>query len=102
MDEHGYRQVTPVAPDASQQLSAVVDLKSGYVQRATARLPKQGARLPWRVHQNYFKDLRMFRRSPDRRRGRALLERRAGAGAPGARARRLSRRVRSRAGPSLV
>jgi monooxygenase len=64
MEEHGYRQVTPVAPDPSQQLSSVVDLKSNYVQRAAARLPKQGARLPWRVHQNYFKDVRMFRRSP--------------------------------------
>jgi hypothetical protein len=64
MDEHGYRQVTPVAPDPSQELSSVVNLTSGYVQRAKAQLPKQGARLPWRVHQNYFKDVRMFRRSP--------------------------------------
>jgi cation diffusion facilitator CzcD-associated flavoprotein CzcO len=64
MDEHGFRQVTPVAPDASQGLSSVVDLSSGYVQRAVARLPKQGARPPWRVHQNWFKDLRLFRRSP--------------------------------------
>ena len=64
MDDHGYRQVTPVAPDASQELSSVVNLTSGYVERARARLPKQGARVPWRVHQNYFKDVRLFRRSP--------------------------------------
>ena len=64
MDEHGYRQVTPVPPGASQELSSVVNLTSGYVQRARARLPKQGARVPWRVYQNYFKDVRLFRRSP--------------------------------------
>ena len=90
MEQHGYRQVTPVAPDASQQLTSVVNLKSGYVQRAAARLPKQGARLPWRVHQNYFKDLRMFRRSPIEDEGVRFSRGRAGGGAPRARARRLS------------
>jgi cation diffusion facilitator CzcD-associated flavoprotein CzcO len=64
MDEHGYRQVTPVAPDPSERLEPVVNLTSGYVQRAAARLPRQGARPPWRVHQNWFKDLWLFRRSP--------------------------------------
>ncbi len=46
MDEHGYRQCTPIAPDPSQPLSPVVDLKSGYVLRALDSLPKQGARPP--------------------------------------------------------
>jgi monooxygenase len=64
MEEHGYRQVTPVAPGPEQALSPVVNLSSGYVQRAIARLPKQGARPPWRVYQNWFKDVRLFRRSP--------------------------------------
>lgn len=30
---------------------------SGYVQRAVDRLPRQGSRAPWRVHQNYLRDL---------------------------------------------
>jgi cation diffusion facilitator CzcD-associated flavoprotein CzcO len=64
MDEHGFRQVTPLAPPPSERLTSVVDLTSGYVRRAAPRLPKQGVRPPWRVHQNWFKDVRMFRRSP--------------------------------------
>ncbi len=39
-------------------------LKSGYVLRAVDQLPQQGRRLPWRLHQNYFKDILTFRRGP--------------------------------------
>ena len=35
----------------------VMDLTSGYVKRAEAMLPKQGDREPWRVPQNYVRDL---------------------------------------------
>lgn len=38
-----------------------VDLQSGYVQRAQHLLPKQGAGVPWRLYQNYFRDLMMLR-----------------------------------------
>ncbi len=34
-----------------------VDFTSGYVQRALPFLPKQGARRPWRLYQNYALDL---------------------------------------------
>jgi hypothetical protein len=27
-------------------------------------LPKQGASQPWRLHQNYIRDIRMLRRGP--------------------------------------
>jgi monooxygenase len=27
-------------------------------------LPKQGSRPPWRVHQNYYKDRRLYGKSP--------------------------------------
>ena len=30
---------------------------SGYVQRAAGLLPKQGARRPWQVYQNYVQDM---------------------------------------------
>lgn len=30
--------------------------------RSIDALPKQGAHLPWRVHQNYARDILMFRR----------------------------------------
>ena len=42
----------------------MLGLTSGYVTRAIDRLPKQGARTPWRVHQNYLKDRRLMRRRP--------------------------------------
>jgi hypothetical protein len=32
-------------------------LDSGYVRRAAAVLPRQGARRPWRVRNNYLTDL---------------------------------------------
>ena len=41
-----------------------MDLKSGYVMRAVDSLPKQGATIPWRLHQNYIRDIRMLRHGP--------------------------------------
>ncbi len=38
-----------------------LDFSSGYVQRALAMLPKQGSRAPWRVHQNYARDVAALR-----------------------------------------
>jgi hypothetical protein len=39
-----------------------IDLTSGYVQRSVHLFPKQGAKIPWRVHQNYARDLMMLKR----------------------------------------
>ena len=49
----------PRAPD--ETALPFMDLTSGYVQRALARLPKQGAKPPWRINQNYLKDVRLLR-----------------------------------------
>jgi monooxygenase len=35
----------------------ILDFTSGYIQRAKDILPKQGNRAPWRLHQNYIRDL---------------------------------------------
>ncbi len=64
MDAHGYDRCLPLAPPPSEPRVPIIDLQSGYVQRSIDELPKQGTRFPWRLHQNYFKDIRMFRRSP--------------------------------------
>jgi hypothetical protein len=64
MDRHGYTMCTPRAPDPSLPLEPFIDLKSGYVTRSIDDLPKQGARSPWRLHQNYVRDVRMFRYGP--------------------------------------
>jgi len=62
MDANGYKQVTPVEPHASAPREPIIDLKSGYVLRSLDDLPKQGADVPWRLHQNYARDIRMLRR----------------------------------------
>jgi monooxygenase len=61
MDEHGYRQVTPTAPDPSEPTHPFIDLASGYVMRSVEQFPRQGDRLPWRLHQNYPRDIAMLR-----------------------------------------
>ncbi|HVQ57306.1 MAG TPA: NAD(P)/FAD-dependent oxidoreductase [Solirubrobacterales bacterium] len=64
MDKHGYRVATPRAPDPSQPTEPFIDLKSGYVLRSIDDLPRQGATQPWRLHQNYAKDVRLLKRGP--------------------------------------
>jgi hypothetical protein len=64
MERRGYRSVTPVEPPASVPRQPFIDLTSGYIQRALAHIPTQGGRAPWRVHQNWLLDRRLYRRSP--------------------------------------
>jgi cation diffusion facilitator CzcD-associated flavoprotein CzcO len=61
MDAHGYTTCTPRVNDDSIQPEPVIDFNSGYVLRAMDTLPKQGSKPPWRLHQNYIKDLSMLR-----------------------------------------
>jgi monooxygenase len=62
MDEHGYTQVAPrwTAPELPE--NPFVDLRSGYVLRSVDQFPKQGDRAPWRLYQNYIRDVVMLRR----------------------------------------
>jgi monooxygenase len=60
MDRHGYQVCTPTAPE-SGDLGPIIDLKSGYVTRSIQALPKQGPAAPWRLHQNYPRDVLMLR-----------------------------------------
>jgi hypothetical protein len=62
MDANSQAIATPVAPPASEPREPIIDLKSGYVLRSIEKLPKQGARTPWRLHQNYPLDILMLRR----------------------------------------
>jgi cation diffusion facilitator CzcD-associated flavoprotein CzcO len=60
---HGYVSATPVAPPEGGD-EPFLDLASGYVRRSLADLPRQGARAPWRLHQNYLRDVALMRRAP--------------------------------------
>jgi monooxygenase len=61
MDKHGHRQCTPRNVDPSLTVEPWIDFSSGYVQRSLHKLPKQGSRLPWKLHQNYAFDIMMLR-----------------------------------------
>ncbi|MFY1622766.1 flavin-containing monooxygenase [Micromonospora sp. WMMD735] len=52
----GQQVVTPVAPPDGD-LSPLIDLRSGYVLRSVDALPRQGTRAPWRLYQNYPRDV---------------------------------------------
>jgi len=64
MDAHGYRVATPRDPGPGLARETFIDLKSGYVLRSLDQLPQQGDRQPWRLHQNYAKDIRLFNHGP--------------------------------------
>ena len=54
----------PVQEGDAGQTRPALPLSSGYIQRAVGELPRQGSRKPWRVHQNYLRDLLSLRLSP--------------------------------------
>jgi cation diffusion facilitator CzcD-associated flavoprotein CzcO len=64
MDAQGAAICVPEPPGSSVPTEPIIDLKSGYVLRAVDHLPRQAASAPWRLHQNYIKDVRLLRRGP--------------------------------------
>ncbi len=57
MRKRGLRQATPRVTDPTLEAENFLDFTSGYVQRGIDRFPKQGSKAPWKLHQNYLKDL---------------------------------------------
>jgi monooxygenase len=57
MDEHGYAYCTPVNRDPSVTREPFIDFSSGYVLRSIEKFPKQGSKPPWRLYQNYARDI---------------------------------------------
>ncbi|NJP34023.1 flavin-containing monooxygenase [Micromonospora thermarum] len=60
LDRTGQQVVTPLPPPDGD-LHPIIDLTAGYVLRSVDALPKQGARAPWRLHQNYPRDVLLMR-----------------------------------------
>ncbi|TDB74967.1 NAD(P)/FAD-dependent oxidoreductase [Micromonospora sp. KC723] len=60
LDATGDQIVTPVPPPDGA-LAPLIDLTSGYVLRSLDTLPRQGSRAPWRLHQNYPRDVLLMR-----------------------------------------
>jgi monooxygenase len=66
MTRHRIDVATPELPAAEREAELdepLMNLTSGYVQRAAALLPRQGTRRPWRARNNYLTDLPSMRLS---------------------------------------
>jgi cation diffusion facilitator CzcD-associated flavoprotein CzcO len=61
MDAHGHRMVVPRWSEPELPDQPLLDLTSGYVLRSIDKFPKQGRRAPWRLYQNYLRDLLLLR-----------------------------------------
>ncbi len=61
MDQHGYVEARPKAPDPSVPVKPFGNLASGYFKRAEDRLPREGLVGAWRNPQNYAFDVFRFR-----------------------------------------
>jgi hypothetical protein len=58
MARHDIDATTPAMPPGSPRSDEpLLALSSGYVRRAESLLPRQGARRPWRMRNNYLTDL---------------------------------------------
>jgi len=64
MDRKGVREVRPKSRGETAVAPFVEGFTPGYIQRALASWPKQGAKPPWRVYQNYIRDTISLRWSP--------------------------------------
>jgi len=56
MDRGGYKVVEPRLDAGAMEAVPILDLASGYVERAVDRFPKQGTKAPWHLRQNYLLD----------------------------------------------
>jgi cation diffusion facilitator CzcD-associated flavoprotein CzcO len=64
MRARGLDVVMPVQEGDAGATRPALDLSSGYIQRGSDQLPRQGSHKPWRIHQNYLLDLVSMRLSP--------------------------------------
>jgi cation diffusion facilitator CzcD-associated flavoprotein CzcO len=61
MRKQGLRQCTPRVTDPEVAPEPWIDFTSGYVQRSLPLFPKQGSKMPWKLYQNYLRDVMMLR-----------------------------------------
>ncbi|HEX8578785.1 MAG TPA: NAD(P)/FAD-dependent oxidoreductase [Allosphingosinicella sp.] len=64
MAAKGARIAVPRLPEGGVERAPLLDFSSGYVTRAAGHIPAQGTKAPWRLHQNYLKDLLALGRQP--------------------------------------
>ncbi len=57
MDRFGFKQCVARNDDPALASQPLLGLNSGYVRRGISLFPRQGAKAPWLLHQNYIRDL---------------------------------------------
>ena len=57
MQDNGYDQCVPVDDDPTMVRRPLLDFAAGYVQRSIDAFPQSGSRAPWRLAQNYARDV---------------------------------------------
>jgi len=57
MSANDYSVITPRFDYENLEIEPLLDFNAGYILRANDILPKQGSKAPWKVYQNYVKDL---------------------------------------------
>ena len=65
MDARGHDVVVPVGENGDRAEASVMgdSMRSGYIQRGDAVMPRQGRRMPWMIRNDYFRDAPMLRRA---------------------------------------
>ncbi|MSP98172.1 MAG: NAD(P)/FAD-dependent oxidoreductase [Betaproteobacteria bacterium] len=61
MQKHGYAQCVPRQNDPTVTEQPWNDFSSGYIVRSRDKFPKQGSKAPWKLRQNYARDLMSLR-----------------------------------------
>ncbi|OBF88437.1 FAD-containing monooxygenase EthA [Mycobacterium sp. 852002-51163_SCH5372311] len=62
MDDNGFDTVEVEHPGSDVDERPFMEFTPGYVLRSLDELPKQGSRTPWRLNQNYLRDIWLIRR----------------------------------------
>jgi cation diffusion facilitator CzcD-associated flavoprotein CzcO len=57
MSARGHAYCVPRNRDPRVTPEPFIDFSSGYIQRSIHEFPKQGSHAPWRLYQNYARDL---------------------------------------------
>ncbi|WP_152364039.1 flavin-containing monooxygenase [Microlunatus speluncae] len=64
LDRHGYDYAVPQPPPEGATGRPLLDLRSGYIERADGVLPHQAGRAPWRIQQSYLREVWPLRHGP--------------------------------------
>jgi len=63
MERTGHTVVTPQSPPPGPR-EPLLNLRANYVKRSLDALPRQARSRPWRINQNYARDVLLFRHGP--------------------------------------